>query len=153
MDNLQVKSPPKKHIALIAHDGMKQDLLAWVGYNLGTLSRHTLYATGTTGAMIRAATGLEINALQSGPLGGDMQIGARIVEGGIDFLIFFWDPLQPQPHDPDVKALLRVAVLHNIPTACNRATADFLISSPLMVEEYTRTIPDYLSRIYRAQDD
>ena len=153
MDNLQVKSPPKKHIALIAHDGMKQDLLAWVSFNQGTLSRHALYATGTTGAMIRAATGLEINALQSGPLGGDMQIGARIVEGEIDFLIFFWDPLQPQPHDPDVKALLRVAVLHNIPTACNRATADFLISSPLMVEEYTRTIPDYLSRIYREQDE
>jgi len=153
MDVIRLKSPPKKQIALIAHDGMKQDLLAWVSYNKGTLSRHVLYATASTGSLISAATGLTIISLRSGPLGGDLQIGARIVEGGIDFLIFFWDPLQPQPHDPDVKALLRVAVLHNIPTASNRATADFLISSTLMDQEYVRIIPDYLERIHREQEE
>jgi methylglyoxal synthase len=153
MDIIRVKSPAKKHIALIAHDGMKQDLLAWVSYNQETLSRHHLYATASTGTLIRDATGLTITSLQSGPLGGDLQIGARIVEGRIDFLVFFWDPLQPQPHDPDVKALLRVAVLHNIPTASNRATADFLISSELMEKEYVRLIPDYLARIRREQEE
>ena len=152
MDIIRVKSPAKKKIALIAHDGMKQDLLDWVTYNEGTLSRHTLYATASTGALIRKATSLTIIGLKSGPLGGDLQIGARIVEGGIDFLIFFWDPLQPQPHDPDVKALLRVAVLYNIPTASNRATADFLISSPMMDQEFIRLIPDYLERIHQKQD-
>jgi methylglyoxal synthase len=153
MDIIRAKSPAKKQIALIAHDGMKQDLLAWVSYNIGTLSRHTLYATASTGTLIRDATGLKIISLQSGPLGGDMQIGARIVEGGIDILVFFWDPMQPQPHDPDVKALLRVAVLHNIPTACNRATADYLISSPLIGQDYVRLIPDYLERIRQEKED
>ncbi len=153
MDIIRVKNPARKQIALIAHDGMKQDLLAWVSYNKGTLSRHSLIATASTGALIREATGLKIISLSSGPLGGDMQIGARIVEGGIDFLVFFWDPLQPQPHDPDVKALLRVAVLHNIPTASNRSTADFLISSPLLDQEYVRLIPDYLERIRREPEE
>ena len=147
MDIIRVKTGARKHIALIAHDGMKQDLLDWVTYNKGTLSRHFLYATASTGKLVMNHTGLPVTCFQSGPIGGDMQIGARIVDGGINFLIFFWDPLQPQPHDPDVKALLRVAVLHNIPTASNRATADFLISSHLMNEEYIRFVPDYMDRI------
>jgi methylglyoxal synthase len=141
--------PSRKHIALIAHDGMKDDLLAWVRYNQGTLARHILYATASTGKLVIDATGLPITCFASGPLGGDQQIGARIVEGGLDCLVFFWDPLQPQPHDPDVKALLRIAVLHNIPTACNRATADFIISSQLMEREYRREIPDLNLRIKR----
>jgi methylglyoxal synthase len=132
----------KKKVALIAHDNKKTDLLEWVKYNLGTLENHTLYATGTTGMMLKNELGLKINSLMSGPLGGDMEIGSRIAEGKIDFLIFFWDPLEPQPHDPDIKALLRLAVLWNIPTACNRSTADFLISSPLMEEYYEHPTPD-----------
>ncbi len=135
---------PSKKIALIAHDGKKDDLIDWVKFNRGTLENHHLYATKSTGKMIESITGLSITCFMSGPIGGDQQIGAKIVEGGIDFLIFFWDPLSQQPHDPDVKALLRIAVLHNIPTASNRSTADFLISSPLMKKSYTRMIPDYL---------
>lgn len=134
---------PSKKIALIAHDGKKDDLIDWVKFNRGTLEDHHLYATKSTGKMIESITGLSITCFMSGPIGGDQQIGAKIVEGGIDFLIFFWDPLSQQPHDPDVKALLRIAVLHNIPTASNRSTADFLISSPLMKKSYTRMIPDY----------
>jgi methylglyoxal synthase len=147
METQQIKVSAKKHIALIAHDGMKQDLLGWVKYNMGTLSRHHLYATGSTGGLIIQETGLPVTRFSSGPLGGDMEIGSKIVEGVLDFLVFFWDPLQQQPHDPDVKALLRIAVLYNIPTASNRATADFLISSQLMEREYTRIVPDYLGRI------
>jgi len=128
---------PKK-IALVAHDGRKQDILAWVKFNVETLRAHKLYATGTTGALIARETGLEINCFRSGPLGGDMQLGAAIAEDQLDVLIFFWDPMTPHPHDVDVKALLRISVLYNIPTACNRATADYLISSPLMHEEYER---------------
>jgi len=139
----------QKHIALVAHDGRKPDLLQWVKFNRDTLDQHVLYATGTTGALIARETGLEIIRLKSGPLGGDQQLGAKIAEEEIDFLIFFWDPLEPLPHDPDVKALLRIAVLYNIPTASNRATADFLISSPLMVEPYERLVPDYASRLKR----
>jgi methylglyoxal synthase len=135
----------KKRIALIAHDNKKQDMLEWAKYNIGTLRKHELYATGTTGKILERELGLDINILESGPLGGDQQIGARIAEGTIDFLIFFWDPLAPLPHDPDVKALLRVAVLWNIPIACNRASADFLISSPLMCQDYPRRLPDYES--------
>ena len=134
---------PSKKIALIAHDGKKDDLIDWVKFNRGTLENHHLYATKSTGKMIESITGLSITCFMSGPIGGDQQIGAKIVEGGIDFLIFFWDPLSQQPHDPDVKAILRIAVLHNIPTASNRSTADFLISSPLMKKSYTRMIPDY----------
>jgi methylglyoxal synthase len=132
----------QKHIALVAHDNKKTDLLEWAEFNRGTLAQHILYATGTTGELLAVRLELEINRFTSGPLGGDMQIGAKITEGGIDFLIFFWDPLEPQPHDPDIKALLRLSVLRNIPTACNRATADFLISSPLMREIYEHPMPD-----------
>ena len=131
-----------KCIALVAHDNKKMDLLEWAKFNRGTLARHNLFATGTTGEMLEKQLELNITRFNSGPLGGDMQIGAKITEGEIDFLIFFWDPLEPQPHDPDIKALLRLAVLRNIPTACNRATADFMISSPLMAEEYEHPMPD-----------
>jgi len=134
---------PKKRIALIAHDNKKEDMLQWAQFNAGTLKKHVLYATGTTGLLLQREVGLDIHVLESGPLGGDMQVGARISEGDIDFLIFFWDPLSPLPHDPDVKALLRVAVVWNIPIAMNRSSADFLISSQLMDEEYARKLPDY----------
>jgi methylglyoxal synthase len=134
--------PSKKRIALIAHDGRKDDLLGWVHFNTGTLSNHSLFATASTGKLITKETGLSIHCFKSGPLGGDQQIGAKIVDEEIDLLIFFWDPLEQMPHDPDIKALLRLAVLYNIPTACNRATADFLISSPLMTSEYERILTD-----------
>ena len=140
----------RKSIALVAHDNRKRDLLEWAKYNRDLLAPHVLYATGTTGALIEEELRVGIRRLQSGPLGGDQQIGARITEGEIDALIFFWDPLQPLPHDPDVKALLRVAVVWNIPIACNRATADFVISSPLMFGEYTRQLPDYGGRARSA---
>jgi methylglyoxal synthase len=120
-----------RRIALVAHDNRKKDLLEWASFNVGTLMRHRLVATGTTGSLLHDRLGLAVERVASGPLGGDLQIGAQIVEGAVDMLVFFWDPLEPQPHDPDVKALLRVAVLMDVPTACNRATADFLISSPL----------------------
>ena len=132
-----------KKIALVAHDNKKRDLLEWAKYNRTLLAHHALYATGTTGTALERELDLQINRLQSGPLGGDQQIGAKIAENEIDFLIFFWDPLEPQPHDPDVKALLRMAVVWNIPIACNRASADFMISSPLMDAEYHRLVPDY----------
>lgn len=132
----------KKRIALVAHDNKKQDLLEWARFNRETLSRHHLFGTGTTGSLLERELDLPITQFKSGPLGGDQQIGAKICEGEIDFLIFFWDPLEPQPHDPDIKALLRLAVLYNIPTASNRATADFIISSPLMGLEYPRATPD-----------
>jgi methylglyoxal synthase len=132
-----------KKIALVAHDNMKRDLLEWAKFNRDLLAHHVVYATGTTGATLEQMLGFKIHRLQSGPLGGDQQIGAKIVDNQIDFLIFFWDPLEPMPHDPDVKALLRMAVVWNIPIACNRATADFMISSPLMDGEYHRLVPDY----------
>jgi methylglyoxal synthase len=132
-----------KKVALVAHDNKKQDLVEWAKFNRDLLAHHTVYATGTTGALLENELGFPIHKLESGPLGGDQQIGAKIVEGDIDFLIFFWDPLEPMSHDPDVKALLRMAVVWNIPIACNRATADFMISSPLMDEEYDRLLPEY----------
>src|SRR5512139_3579947 len=128
----------RKRVALVAHDNKKEDLLDWARFNLGTLSRHELFGTGTTGKLIHSRLGLDVHRLLSGPMGGDQQLGALIAEGKLDVLIFFWDPLEPHPHDTDVKALLRIAVLYDIPTACNRATADFLVSSPLLAVDYVR---------------
>jgi methylglyoxal synthase len=129
----------RKRVALIAHDNCKADLLDWARYNRGTLAQHELFATGTTGSRLEHELGLPITCFLSGPLGGDQQVGAAIVEGRLDFVIFFWDPLQPHPHDVDVKALLRIAVVYNVAIACNRATADFLLSSPLMSAPYEQT--------------
>ena len=147
-------NPPegqKKRIALVAHDNMKADLLDWACYNRALLIQHDLYATGTTGRLLHRELDTPVTCLQSGPLGGDQQVGARIAEGLIDLLIFFWDPLMPQPHDTDVKALLRVAVVWNVPFACDRATADYLVSSPLMTGTYQRFLPNYATHIQRFQ--
>ncbi len=132
----------RKRVALIAHDNCKGDLLDWARFNQGTLGVHELYATGTIGGLLASELGLEVTRFLSGPLGGDQQVGAAIVEGRLDFVIFFWDPLEPHPHDVDVKALLRIAVVYNIPIACNRSTADFLLSSPLMHRRYERRFDD-----------
>ena len=139
----------QKKIALVAHDNCKVDMIEWVKANREKLSTHFLCGTGTTAALIAQATGLPVTAYNSGPLGGDQQIGARIVEGDIDFMIFLWDPLSAQPHDPDVKALLRIAVLMDIPIANNQSSADFFLSCPLMDQEYDRKIIDYSKRIER----
>ncbi len=144
-----VSMKKKKRIALIAHDNRKLDLLEWAKYNRDLLAEHELFGTGTTGQLIANELKLNVHRFKSGPLGGDQQVGARISEGDIDFLMFFWDPLEPLPHDPDIKALLRIAVVYNIPVACNRATADFIISSPLMSVEYPRELIDYKERIVR----
>ena len=133
----------RKNIALVAHDNKKSELIEWAFYNKSTLAKHKLYATGTTGSMVEKALDQPVTKFLSGPLGGDQQVGARIAEGKLDVLIFFWDPMESQPHDPDVKALLRVAATWNIPVACNRATADFLLTSPLMHQEYEAILPDY----------
>ena len=143
---------PRKKIGLVAHDNKKRDLAEWAKYNQPLLAAHDLVATGTTGTLLEEELGVNIIKLQSGPLGGDMQLVALIAEGEIDMLVFFWDPLEPQPHDPDVKALLRLAVVWNIPVACNRASADFMISSPLMTSDYARKMPDYTSYIDRFVD-
>jgi len=143
MPTTRLLMPVRKRIGLVAHDRRKEDLLAWVAYNQDVLKEHVLSATGTTGALIAARTGLPVTRYRSGPLGGDQQIGARIADGELDVLIFFWDPLEPQPHDPDVKALLRLAVLYNIPTACNRSTADFLVAAPIFHEPYERQMEDH----------
>jgi len=143
---------PKK-IALVAHDDKKEDLLEWARYNKALLKQHELYATGTTGKLLEQELGIEINKLQSGPLGGDQQIGAKIVSGEIDLLIFFWDPLSLQAHESDVRALLRIAVVWNIPIACNRASADFMIASPLLSSTYQRFSPDYHKYTQRMDAD
>ena len=149
----------RKRIALVAHDNCKRDLVEWVDWNSKLLLNHQLICTGTTGRLVEEAllrkidtdppTQPEIIKLKSGPFGGDQQLGAMIAEGRIDVLIFFWDPMQPHPHDVDVKALLRISVLYNIPTACNRSTADFLISSHLMEEEYAPVIREYSEYLER----
>jgi methylglyoxal synthase len=131
-----------RHIALVAHDNMKVELLRWAEYNRETLAQHVLYATGTTGTMLEYELGLKVHRFLSGPVGGDQQIGARIAEGLITMLIFFWDPLEPQPHDPDVKALLRIGTVWNVPMACNVASADLMISSPLLGSDYESRRPD-----------
>jgi methylglyoxal synthase len=150
-----------KRVALVAHDNRKRDLKEWIEYNYGTLVRHKLVCTGTTGRLVEetiahkfrqdgiAHRPLKIKKLKSGPLGGDQQLGGMIADGKIDFVIFFWDPMEPFPHDVDVKALLRVTVLYNIPIACNRSTADFMISSPLMNEAYQPVTKDYREYINR----
>ena len=152
-----------KHIALVAHDNRKKDLIEWVEWNFETLIQHQLISTGTTGSLVEKAirsklkeddaTDFQVLKLKSGPLGGDQQLGAMIAEGKIDLIIFLWDPMQPQPHDVDIKALLRIAVLYNVPTACNRATADFLISSTLMEEEYEPVVKDYSDYLGRYAID
>ena len=148
-----------KRIALVAHDNRKKDLIEWVEYNSDALVRHELFSTGTTGKFVQkaleakmdeAAAPLKITRLKSGPLGGDQQLGAMIAEGLIDMLIFLWDPMQPQPHDVDVKALLRISVLYNVPTACNRSTADFMISSMLLNQKYEPVIKDYADYMDRV---
>jgi len=133
----------KKRIALIAHDNKKRELIEWTKYNRDTFLKCDVIATGTTGKMLEKELGIKVRCLQSGPLGGDQQIGALIAEGNIDILIFFWDPLEPLPHDQDIKALLRLAVVWNIPVACNRATADFIFASPLLSNDYKRKMPDF----------
>jgi methylglyoxal synthase len=139
------KLSSRKRIALVAHDNMKGALIEWAVYNKNTLAKHRLYATGTTGNLLEAALDQSITKFLSGPLGGDQQVGSKISEGKLDVLIFFWDPMEAQPHDPDIKALLRVAVTWNIPIACDRATADFILTSPLMHQDYETELPDYSS--------
>ena len=141
--------PQKKRIALVAHDKKKTDLIEWAFYNRLVLAQHDLIATGTTGKMIEEELGVPVKKLFSGPLGGDQQIGALIAEGKIDMIVFFWDPMEAQPHDSDVKALIRLAVAWNIIIACNRATADFMLTSSLMNADYSSSIPDYSNYIKR----
>lgn len=138
-----VAMPSVKNIALVAHDNRKMEMLDWASWNRAILAQHQLYATGTTGTLLAGELGLPITRFRSGPLGGDQQIGAGITEGLIDFVVFFWDPLEAHSHDVDVKALLRIAAVYNIPIACNRSSADFMMTSPLMSQEYVRLVIDY----------
>jgi len=147
MDKRNLNS--RKRIALVAHDHKKDEIIEWAIFNKTTLAKHKLYATGTTGVLLESALDQSITKLLSGPLGGDLQIGAMIAEAKLDVLIFFWDPMESQPHDPDVKALLRVAAIWNIPIACDRSTADFILTSPLMHEEYEAILPDYSAYLKR----
>lgn len=144
------KITAQKRIALVAHDHMKKELVDWAEYNKQILDKHVLFGTGTTGSLIETYTGLEVNKLLSGPMGGDLQIGALTAEGKLDLIVFFWDPMEAQPHDPDIKALLRIAAVWNIPLACNRASADFLISSPLMNTDYSAILVDYSQYMSRS---
>ncbi len=149
MEYSEVTMPKRKKIAIVAHDHKKPEIVDWAKRHREALSRHDLYATGTTGALIEKETKLPVEKLRSGPLGGDLEIGAMISEGEIDCLIFFWDPLAAQPHDPDVRALLRIAVVWNIPVVSNMASADFMFSSPFMDGEYKRMVPDYEEQKHR----
>lgn len=139
-------------VALVAHDNKKKDLISWCKHNKKLLEAYTLTATGTTGKLVQLEVGVEVQRLQSGPLGGDMQLGAMIAEGNVDFLVFFWDPLEAQPHDPDIKALLRLAAVWNIPVACNRATADYIFTSRLLNENYDRQLPEFEEYLNRKVD-
>lgn len=143
------KMKVKKRVALVAHDNKKNELIEWAVYNKEALSDHQLFATGTTGLLLEKALDRNVTSFLSGPLGGDQQIGAAIAEGKLDILIFFWDPMEAQPHDPDIKALLRVAVTWNIPIACDRATADFIMTSPLMHDDYEPILTDYSTYLKR----
>jgi methylglyoxal synthase len=147
------KLSANKRIALVAHDHKKQDLIDWAVFNKEALSYHELFATGTTGKMLEEELQQPVTKLLSGPLGGDQQVGSMIAEGLIDVMIFFWDPMEAQPHDSDVKALLRLCVAWNIPMACDRATADFIITSPFMHQQYEAMIPDYSSYLKRKIKD
>lgn len=142
-----------KHIALVAHDGKKKEIVEWSEKHKEELKKHFLCGTGTTARLIAEKTGLPVRAFNSGPLGGDQQIGARIVEGNIDFIIFLWDPLESQPHDPDVKALLRIAVVYDIPIANNLATADFLLASRFMEETYDRKVANFNKTMIKRIDE
>ncbi len=141
--------PNRKRIAMVAHDNRKPDLIEWAEHNKVLLSKHELIGTGTTGRLLEEKLDRPVKKMLSGPLGGDQQIGSMIAEGKIDILIFFWDPMEAQPHDPDIKALLRLAVAWNIPVACDRSTADFLFTSPLMHEDYQCSVPDYSGYLQR----
>ncbi|WP_371355470.1 methylglyoxal synthase [Pseudomonas chlororaphis] len=139
----QASMAARKRIALVAHDHCKSFLLDWAERQKDKLTEHALLATGTTGQLLHQRLGLPVESMISGPLGGDQQLGARIAEQRVDMLVFFWDPFEPQPHDPDIKALLRVAAVWNIPVACNECSADYLLSSPLMEQAHSYRIPDY----------
>ena len=140
----------RKRIALIAHDNKKKELLEWAKFNKNTLQKHTLFATGTTGQLLEDELDLPVTKFLSGPLGGDQQIGALIAQGEVDVLIFFWDPMSAQPHDPDIKALLRLGVVWNIPIACDRTTADFILTSTLFNEDYSIKLPEFTSYLKRS---